>query len=37
MKGWYSDYNLGYIQENVFGEVRDSYPDPLFTSPGGAL
>ena len=37
MKGWYSDYDLGFITENVQGVSINSYPDPGFSAPGEPL
>ena len=34
MDGWYNDYGLGYITENVQGVVINSYPDPGFSMSG---
>ena len=36
-KGWYNDYDLGFITEYVQGESINSYPDPGFSSPGHPL
>jgi hypothetical protein len=32
--GWFNDYNLGYVTENVYGTSINSYPDPGFLKPG---
>mmetsp|Transcript_7260 Transcript_7260/g.5528 ORF Transcript_7260/g.5528 Transcript_7260/m.5528 type:complete len:197 (+) Transcript_7260:828-1418(+) len=33
MNAWYTDTDHGFITENVYGTVIDSYPDPGFLSP----
>lgn len=30
MDGWYNKYGLGFITENVYGTVINSFPDPGF-------
>lgn len=30
MNAWYDSKDIGFISENVYGTVIDSYPDPKF-------
>jgi hypothetical protein len=30
--GWWNSFGYGYISENVYGTVSDSYPEPEFLS-----
>ena len=34
MDGWFTNFGLGYISENIYGTVTNSYPVPEFTPKG---
>ena len=34
VSGWFSDYGMGYITENVYGTSINSFPDPGFLKAG---